>query len=178
MNILNTTKILKFITFLFLSLFLLNACGIYKPVDARKQPQQAKEKASKNVSEGRGVALGNILGGRGGSTNYEFSSSNPLWRASLEIIDFLPLATVDYSGGVIITDWYNDSQSQNEAIKLTIRFLGTEIRSNSVKVIVHKKKCSPNMECRVNEIKSKIKDELQSAILNKAAEFDKASKKK
>ncbi len=31
-----------------------------------------------------------------------------LWRASLEILDFIPLTTVDYSGGIIITDWYND----------------------------------------------------------------------
>ena len=62
------------------------------------------------------------MGGRLGSTNYEFSTSNPMWRASLEVLDFLPLATVDYSGGVIISDWYTDNDP-NEALKITVRFL-------------------------------------------------------
>ena len=134
----NSLKLPKIVTYSFMALILLNSCGIYKPVDARKQPQQALEKAKKNIEEGRGTSIGGLLGNKGG-TNYEFSSSNPMWRASLEIIDFLPLTTVDYSGGIIITDWYNDSQSPNESIKVTIRFLSNEIQSNSLKIIVHKK---------------------------------------
>ena len=67
-----------------------------------------KERARKNIEEGRGVSLKNIISGRIGTTNYEFSTSNPMWRASLEILDFLPLTTVDYSGGIIITDWYSE----------------------------------------------------------------------
>ena len=67
-----------------------------------------------------------------------------MWRASLEIIDFIPLTTVDYSGGIIITDWYSDNQNFNESIKITLRFLSNEIRSDSIKIIVHNKKCKTN----------------------------------
>jgi len=98
----------------------------------------AEEKRRKNIDEGRGVSLKGIVGKRG-STNYEFSTSNPMWRASLETLDFLPLSTVDYSGGVIITDWYSDVTT-DESLKITIRFLSNEIRSDSLKIIVHKKK--------------------------------------
>ena len=75
----------------------------------------AKAKARKNVEEGRGVNIGGILNR---STTYEFSTSNPLWRASLEILDFMPLSTVDYSGGMIVTDWYSENNNDKEAIKI------------------------------------------------------------
>jgi hypothetical protein len=68
------------------------------------------------------------------------ATSNPMWRASLEILDFLPLTTVDYSGGIIITDWYSDN-GNNDSIKITVRFLSNEIRSDNLKIIVHKKNC-------------------------------------
>ena len=118
-----------------MSIFLLFSCG-QKFGDARKNPTNALERARKNVEEGKGTSLGGLIGNRG--TNYEFSSSNPLWRASLEILDFLPLNTVDYSGGMIISDWYSDS-SNNESLKITIRFLSNEVRSESVKIIIKKK---------------------------------------
>ena len=144
-----------------------------KWVDTRKVPVNAKERALKNIEEGKGVSLGGLTRG---NTQYEFSTSNPMWRASLEILDFLPLATVDYSGGVIITDWYNDN-STNDSIKITLRFLSNEIRSDSLKVIVHKKKCSANQNCRVDKIKSQIEDELLSSILKSAALIEKSDKK-
>ena len=92
-------------------------------------------------------------------------------------IRFLPLTTVDYSGGVIITDWYSESSS-NESIKITIRFLSNEIRSDSLKIIVHKK-CSDNSNCIINLAKSNlIKDELRSTILRQASLFEKTNKEK
>ena len=118
------------------------------------------------------------MGNRGGSTNYEFSSSNPMWRASLETLDFLPLITVDYSGGVIITDWYSDN-SGSDSIKITIRFLSNDIRSDSLKIIVHKKICKTSSNCTTNISQSNlIKDELRSTILRKAALLEKSDKDK
>ena len=155
---------------------LLNSCGIYKPVDARKQPQQGIDKARKNIEEGRGISIGNLGKGRG--TNYEFSSSNPMWRASLELLDFLPLVTVDYSGGIIITDWYNSNTSEDDSIKITVRFLSTEIGASNLKVIVHQKKCKAANNCSVFELKSKIKEELTESILVKAVQFQKEEKNK
>ena len=138
----------------------------------------AEEKRRKNIDEGRGVSLKGIMGNRGGSTNYEFSSSNPMWRASLETLDFLPLITVDYSGGVIITDWYSDN-SASDSIKITVRFLSNEIRSDSLKIIVHKKVCKTSSNCTTNISQSNlIKDELRSTILRKAALLEKSDKKK
>ena len=168
--------------FIYLVTFLmLSGCGglpeFAKPSKTdRDAPVNAKERARKNVDEGRGVSLKGAFG-RGGKTTYEFSTSNPLWRASLEVIDFIPLTTVDYSGGIIITDWYSDTSNSDESIKITLRFLSNEIQSNSIKVIVHNKKCKSNQNCTVNEIDSIIKFELLKTIMAKAAEFEREAKK-
>lgn len=171
--------IIKFFL-LTLIIFFINSCGvkekaknIFKPVDLTKEPLDPDEKAKKNISEGRGISLGN-LGNR--STNYEFSTSNPLWRASLDTLDFLPLTTVDYSGGLIITDWYNNDTNSNEELKITVRFLSNEIQSNSIKVQVHQKVCLKSNTCNISLLKSKISEELTKTILSKAARFDKDKK--
>ena len=108
-------------------LCLLNSCGIWDPADARKVSPNSKERVKKNLEEGRGISLGKLVGGDRGTT-YQFASSNPMWRATLEILDFLPLSNVDYSGGVITTDWYNEGTSLDESIKITVRFLTNEVR--------------------------------------------------
>jgi len=156
-------------------IFFLNACGIYKPVDSRKVPVNEKDKREQNMREGRKIKFG-----RGGSQggNFEFSSSNPLWRASLEIINFMPLSNADYSGGLIITDWYNQSGVKNESIKITIRFLSNEIRSDGLKIIIHKKICDDKMNCNVNVVESDLGNDIKIAILKKAAKFKSNDKKK
>ena len=160
-------------------LLALTACGGYEKVDQRTRPDGAQAKARKNIEEGRGASIGNLTRGIGRGTTYEFSSSNPMWRASLETLDFLPLTTVDYSGGVIITDWYSDNNSSKESIKISLRFLSNDIRSESLKVIVHQKICSANLNCRVVLLSNtKIKEELHTTILRKAALLEKESKNK
>ena len=96
-----------------------------------------------------------------------------MWRATLEILDFLPLANVDYSGGIITTDWYNEGTSSDESIKITIRFLTNEVRSDGLKIIIHKKKCNLQQNCTVKKITSALENELQIAILRKAVIFEK-----
>ena len=163
---------------LFIILIILNSCGMYKKVDQRQMPDGAEAKARKNVEEGRGINIGGLVKNRG-STNYEFSTSNPMWRASLETLDFLPLTTVDYSGGIIVTDWYTDASSSEEAIKISIRFLSNEVRSESLKVTVHKKTCLNNQNCKVALLTdSQIKEKLHSTIIRKAAILEKKSKEK
>ncbi len=160
--------------------FLLVACGeAFKPkkVDTRETPINAEERARKNINEGRGTSFGDLIG-RGGRTTYQFSTSNPMWRASLEILDFLPLTTVDYSGGMIITDWYSENTSE-DPIKITVRFLDNEIKTENLKIIIHKKSCSSDNKCKVNVLKnSKINEELLTAIIRKAAILEKNSSKK
>ena len=172
-------KILKqFISIILLfSLVILNSCGGYKKVDQRKRPDGAFAKARQNVEEGKGITLGGLVK-RNGSTNYEFSTSNPMWRVSLEILDFLPLSTVDYSGGMIITDWYSESNS-DESIKITIRFLSNEIRPDNLKIIVHKKRCASATNCTVSQLgNNEISNELLSSIIKTAAVLEKEDKKK
>ena len=169
-----------FFTNLLIFIFLLvSACSVPNALKPKKVdpniPASAKERARKNIEEGRGVSLKGAFSKKG--TNYEFSTSNPLWRASLEIIDFMPLTTVDYSGGIIITDWYSDSSNSNDSIKITVRFLSNEVQSNSLKIIVHNKKCQTSEVCSINEIDSNIKFELQKSILAKAAALELESKK-
>tara|TARA_B100000214_G_scaffold131937_1_gene93804 strand:- start:307 stop:843 length:537 start_codon:yes stop_codon:yes gene_type:complete len=159
-------------------LLALTACA-YEKVDQRTRPDGAQAKARKNIEEGRGASIGGLTRGIGRGTTYQFSSSNPMWRASLETLDFLPLTTVDYSGGVIITDWYSDNNSSKESIKISLRFLSNDIRSESLKVIVHQKICSANLNCRVVLLSNtKIKEELHTTILRKAALLEKESKNK
>ena len=158
-------------------LVFLNSCGLWDPADARTVPPSADERVKKNLEEGRGITLGGVIG-KGNKTNYQFASSNPMWRATLEILDFLPLSNVDYSGGIITTDWYNEGTASDESIKITIRFLSNEIRADGIKVIVHKKKCNIKQKCTVKKISSALEYELQVAILKKAAIFEKEYRRK
>ena len=175
MNVLNFTpkKISLFLIGIFVTSFL-NSCGIYQPSDARKVSPNSKERVKKNLEEGKGLSMKKLLneqGGGGGS--YQFASSNPMWRATLEILDFLPFSNVDYSGGVITTDWYNEGSASDEFIKITVRFLTNEIRSDGIKIIVHKKRCNIENKCTIKKISSVLEQELQVAILKKAVFYEK-----
>ena len=169
----------RFFKYLIITVFLTSCSGLFKYSPTKDTPTKAVDRAKKNVEEGRGISIGGIRKGLG-NTNYEFSTSNPMWRASLEILDFLPMTTVDYSGGIIISDWYSDNSSNNEdSIKITIRFLSNEIRSDSLKIIVHKKDCNSQQSCAVNILSnSAISQELRTSIIQKASLLEKESKNK
>ena len=161
--------------------FVLNSCakeGFFKPGDARKNPPDPKERVKKNLEEGRGFRLNSMIGGAGGGTNFEFASSNELWRASLDVLDFMPLTSANYSGGVIITDWYSEKGNADEAIKITVRFLSNEIRSDAIDVDVFYKKCATVNNCEINKQEGQLKKELTKQILSKATVYKRQSKDK
>ena len=171
--------LLKFkprLVFFILFFLILNQCGGAK-TSSKNIPVNATERARQAVNEGKGISIGGLIGKKG-STNYEFSTSNPMWRASLEVLDFLPLSVVDYSGGMLITDWYSDDANSGSSLKITLRFLSNEIRSDSIKVIIHEKQCSSNSKCRTKLLQSKIQQELLTSIIRKAAVLEKEKKKK
>ena len=177
----STFKIFAKKTIIFLSFLFIISCGdplAGLPGGSRDTPEGGRERAKKNLEQGKGISLGKALGG--GKTTYEFSSSNPMWRATFDVIDFMPLVTVDYSGGMIITDWYTDANTTDEALKFTIRFLSNEIRSDSLKIIIHKKTCNTRGEnCIVQKISSpKLEQTIRSDIIKKAALLDESAKKK
>jgi hypothetical protein len=130
----------------------LNSCGplAYKKTDARKVSPDPEERVKKNIEEGRGIKLFDSKKKKL-STTYDFASSNELWRATLDTIDFMPLTTANYSGGIIVTDWYSDNQNLNENIKITVRFLTNEIRSDALDIKVFNRKCENLINCKIIE---------------------------
>ncbi len=151
--------------------------GFFKTGDARKNPPDPRERVKKNLEEGKGFRINDAIG-RGKGTNFEFASSNELWRASLDVLDFMPLTSANYSGGIIITDWYSEQGNTEESIKITIRFLTNEIRSDAIDVDIFYKKCITTNNCKINKQDGQLKKEITKQILAKAAIYKKQSKDK
>ena len=167
-------KILKPIIILFITSIFLNSCGGKLPgADARKYDPDPKKRVAKNLEEGRGFRLSESFKKNNGT--FEFASSNELWRASLDTIDFMPLASVNYSGGIIITDWYSTDNS-NESIKVSIRFLTNEIRSDALNIKVFKRKCKTPSNCIVSEQSGNLIQELTIKILKTAKIYEEQKK--
>ena len=155
------------------SIFFISACGDafkFRKTDTRSTPVNVEDRVKKNTEEGRGFRLMDM--GRKSNT-YDFATSNELWRASLSILDFMPLTSADYGGGLIITDWYNDQNSTSESVKISIRFLSNEIRADALKITVFSKECNKSINCKVSQSNPKIENELTVAILKRAAKYKK-----
>ena len=167
----NTLDLLLIAVF---SLTILSSCGGKLPgADARKVSTDPSERVKKNVEEGRGFRLMDKVST--GSGNFEFASSNPLWRASLDTIDFMPLASVNYSGGILVTDWYSTDNS-DDSIKISIRFLSNEIRSDALDIKVFSRSCKALSNCIISEKPGNLILELNSKILKTAAVYEKQQK--
>ena len=161
---------------IFLSTTLLNSCGgLPKGGDGRLV--NPEDRVKKNLEEGRGFRLMDMNKKSGGGV-FEFASSNELWRASLDIIDFMPLASVNYSGGIIITDWYSTDQNSNESIKISIRFLTNEVRADAIDIKVFNKICLTQSNCVISEKEGNLIPELKQKILRTAAIYEKQKKEK
>ncbi len=160
----------------------LNSCGplAYKKVDSRKISNDPDERVKKNIEEGKSFRLFDTEKGFGvgGTTNYEFASSNELWRATLDTIDFMPLTTANYSGGIIVTDWYSDNQNLDENIKITVRFLTNEIRSDALDLKIFYRNCDSSNKCKIIEKNGNLSKELKKEILKKAVIYQKQAKAK
>ena len=179
-NIIFISKIYKIFSFLLIFGVLLSGCnGKFPGADARKFPDDPKLRVKKNLDEGRGFKVGNLLENSKRGWVFEFASSNELWKASLDVLDFIPLTSVNYSGGIIISDWYSTEQSSNESIKISIRFLTNEIRSDALDIKVFNKKCNKTfVECKIVSKSGSIVDELKREILKKATIYKKENEEK
>ena len=170
------------LTFFIILLIFLNSCGgnFFRGADARKVSPDPRDRVKKNLEEGKGFRLNDAIkkGAGIGGGNFEFASSNELWRASLDIIEFMPLTSANYSGGIIITDWYTNDTNPNETIKITIRFLTNEIRSDAIDINVFYKKCDAEYKCVVQKNNKNIEDELRREILKKATIYQKQTRAK
>ena len=172
-----TSKISIFLVII--AFFLSNCNGKLPGGDARKSPADPKKRVEKNLAEGRGFKLNDAFGTAKRGGVFDFASSNNLWRASLDVIDFMPLVSVNYSGGIIITDWYSENSNSNESIKISIRFTTNEIRSDALNIKVFNRKCSNNLlNCKVTETEGILVTELKKEILKKATKYKNQDKEK
>ena len=172
-------KILKILGFVTLFGFLQYGCNGKLPGgDARKFPADPKLRVKQNLEEGRGFKINDMLKDRSKAGVFEFASSNELWRASLDVIDFMPLTSANYSGGIIITDWYSDSENDGESIKFVIRFLTNEIRSDAIDLKIFYKNCISVNNCKVSKKTNDLNVELKKEILKRAALYKKEAKDK
>ena len=170
---------IKLITIvIILSISLAGCNGKLPGADARKIPYDPKERVKRNLEQGKGFRLDEAFGNNGKGGNFEFASSNPLWRASLDTIDFMPLSLANYSGGILSTDWYSEDSNSNEAIKISIRFLTNEVRSDALSIKIFYRKCKTINNCSVSEQKGNLSTELTKQILKKAAVYAKQSEDK
>ena len=154
-------------------LFTQTGCEALKPkkVSAKDFPPDPRKRVEKNINEGRGFR---VMGGSQKGTNYEFASANPLWRATLDTLDFMPLASANYSGGIVITDWYSENNSPNESVKISVRFLSNEIRSDALDINVYLKKCSDGFSnCSISKNNNDLVADLNLSILKKATKYQK-----
>ena len=167
-------KVVLFVTIL----LFVSSCGIYRPTDAREFPPEPEKRVQKNMDEGRGIKIFNNNNSRGGT--FDFATSNELWRASLDTLDFMPLLSADYGGGILITDWYNENNNYEDSIKISIRFLTNEIRSDALNIKVYTKTCENLNKCRINEDNPEVASKLVTTILKKASKYkqDEINKKK
>ena len=169
-------RVLKKNLSILLSLIILltqTACEALKPkkVSAKDFPPDPRKRVEKNINEGKGFRA---MGGLSKGTNYEFASANPLWRATLDTLDFMPLASANYSGGIVITDWYSENNSQNESVKISVRFLTNEIRSDALDINVYLKKCSENLtNCSISKNNNDLVADLNLSILKRATKYQK-----
>ena len=170
---------IKLIGFLAIITLFLNGCnGKFPGADARKFPADPEKRVEQNLKEGRGFKLTDQFGkSRGGV--FDFANSNGLWKASLDVIDFMPLTSVNYSGGIIITDWYSENNNQSESIKISIRFMTNEIRSDALNIKVFNRKCSDSfLKCKITETEGVLVTELKREILKKATLYKKMDEDK
>ena len=175
---------MKKITLFILLLIIINltSCGIYKRSDIKDNPVDGKERVKRNLEEGRGVSFAKLTGK--GSGTFDFASSNELWRASIDVLDFVTFANASYSGGILITDWFNSNSQKdkelNRELKITVRFLSNEIRADGIEVSIHERTCNSinSSSCAIKKIKSNLEGEIKLAILKRATIIQKKSYKK
>ena len=166
----------KYFIYLILLLLAFSGCSkkIFKRADVKDTPINVNDRVKKNIEEGRGIRFGK--GSSSGGT-FDFASSNELWRASMDVLDFVPFSNASYSGGVLITEWFDgNSNDKNEKrdLKITVRFLTNEIRADALDINIHERKCQSNgTGCSVNKISSELEPKIKLAILKRAASLEK-----
>ena len=157
----------------FYLIFLISlGCSKTDPITGEKviiEPNPVKRaEAYRDKGGGLFGDIGKIGQSTSGGATVNFASSNVMWRATLKSLEFLPLLNADYAGGIIIYDWYSESQNPQEQVKISIQFLSNELRSDSIKITSHKRMCDNINRCINSPIDKKFNDEIKENIISTA----------
>jgi hypothetical protein len=140
------------------------------------------DKKAREFRDKGGGIFGDInkIGKSSSGGSFEFASSNVLWRATLKSLDFLPLLNADYSGGIIVYDWYSQTNNPKEQIKISVQFLNNEVRSDSVKITAHKKICETIERCSNSTLDQNFANSIKDSIiaLARTLKIEEAKKEK
>ena len=154
------------------------SCSKTDPVTGEKVVIEPDVKKRAETAARENSIFGNIGGSGKNSNTFDFATSNVLWRATLKTLDFLPLINADYSGGIIIYDWYSEASNSNEQIKVTVKFLSNELRSDSVEISSHKKICDQNQKCFTKKTDDKFSTSIKENIISEARKLRIAEERK
>ena len=174
-DFLKNSNIYQKIITLFTLILLLSSCSILSKNNTGEDAKASKkkERISPNVRERLGEQQGIIFKNNPKKGTIDFASTNPLWQATLDILEFMPLDNASYSGGVIVTDWYSgENGNLNEQIKISVRFTSKEVSPSSFEVVSHKKKCEKNLSCKVSLATEDLNIKLKEKIMKKAIEIN------
>ena len=167
---------------LIISIILLTlSCAKTDPITGEKiiiEPDPVK-KAREAAARGGGL-FGEIGGQKSSGQTLNFGTSNVLWRATLKSLEFLPLISSDYSGGILIYDWYSQSNNPKEQIKISVQFLNNELRSDSIKITAHKRICENVDKCSNLVVEQKFIDTVKDNIISvaRSLKIEEAKKEK
>lgn len=118
---------------------------------------------------------GGLFGGSSSSRGQQggggIGVNNFLWRASLDSIAFMPLASADPFGGVIVTDWHSLPETPNERFKVNVFIMGRELRADGVKAAVFRQRREANGSWTDVAVDEGTVSRLEDAILTRAREL-------
>lgn len=143
---------------------LLGGCSVFEGIWGQN-PALPDRKKTSQVSDSTAVIKGGNTGATGAGINAY------LWRASLDTISFMPLASADPFGGIIITDWYAPPESPSERFKLTVYILGRDLRADGLRVATFRQVQQPDGRWTDAEVDPKTIIELEDNILTRARQL-------
>jgi len=169
---------LIFVSWAFIGLLALSACGSSENLEAKYPSGADRTTTGEDIYGERQSILGKdgfqLLGGddkdgkSDGSTGIGVNSY--LWRASLDTVSFMPLASADPFGGVIITDWYSPEGKENERFKLNVFILDRQLRSDGVRVKIFRQENRGGRWADV-DTGDKMEVQMEDAILTRARQL-------
>lgn len=150
------------------------ADGALKKDDKQSYPMNPED--ARNAKRGKLTGEGGLKL-FGGDNDEEGGSNSPigvnsfLWRATLDTLTFMPIASADPFGGVILTDWYEDPKAVGERFKINALILDKNLRTDAIKIVVFKQLRNDNGTWRDSEVAKDLGRKLEDTILTRAREL-------